>query len=92
MCKVVSAAAFAGSVQGVSEVAEGVRGGGIRRSFAQVGLSTCFDEVLALILTRSRRYERRSSEGRPNIAELQTSCLVLNTAEYCLETATQVSS
>ena len=37
-----------------------------------------------------RRYDRRSQEGRPNVQELQTACLVLNTAEYCHETASQV--
>ena len=36
------------------------------------------------------KYDRRSGEGRPNVFELQTACLVLNTAEYCLETASQV--
>ncbi|KAM0747619.1 hypothetical protein T439DRAFT_305380 [Meredithblackwellia eburnea MCA 4105] len=38
------------------------------------------------------RYDtgRRSGEGRPNIQELQTACLVLNTAEYCHETAAQL--
>ncbi|GAA6008665.1 Vps53p [Rhodotorula paludigena] len=36
------------------------------------------------------KFDRRSNEGRPNMQELQTACLVLNTAEYCLETAAQL--
>ncbi|ORY89757.1 Vps53-like protein [Leucosporidium creatinivorum] len=45
------------------------------------------EDVLAGALIR---YDRRSGEGRPNVHELQTACLVLNTAEYCLETASQL--
>ncbi|KAK4704757.1 vacuolar protein sorting-associated protein 53, partial [Phenoliferia sp. Uapishka_3] len=45
------------------------------------------EEVLGGLLVK---YDRRSQEGRPNIQELQTACLVLNTAEYCHETASQL--
>ncbi|KAK4054186.1 Vacuolar protein sorting-associated protein 53 [Microbotryomycetes sp. JL201] len=45
------------------------------------------EDVLAASLIK---YDRRSGEGRPNVRELQTACLVLNTAEYCLETAAQL--
>ncbi|KAM0789531.1 hypothetical protein ACM66B_000346 [Microbotryomycetes sp. NB124-2] len=45
------------------------------------------EDVLAASLIK---YDRRSGEGRPNVRELQTACLVLNTAEYCLETASQL--
>jgi len=43
-----------------------------------------------LTASRPYRFDRKSSEGRPNMQELHTACLVLNTAEYCLETAAQV--
>ncbi|KAI5477878.1 GARP complex subunit Vps53 [Pseudohyphozyma bogoriensis] len=37
------------------------------------------------------KFDRRSSgEGRPSTRELHTACLVLNTAEYCQETAAQL--
>lgn len=52
-------------------------------------LKTYAEDVLGAALIR---YDRRSSEGRPNLQELQTACLVLNTGEYCLETASQVST
>ncbi|KDE06776.1 hypothetical protein MVLG_02972 [Microbotryum lychnidis-dioicae p1A1 Lamole] len=46
------------------------------------------EDVLAGALVKT---DRRSVEGRgPSLHELQTACLVLNTAEYCLETATQL--
>ncbi|SCV69740.1 BQ2448_1134 [Microbotryum intermedium] len=46
------------------------------------------EDVLAGALIKT---DRRSIEGRgPSLHELQTACLVLNTAEYCLETATQL--
>jgi vacuolar protein sorting-associated protein 53 len=37
-----------------------------------------------------RSTDRRSTEGRVNIQELKTACLVLNTADYCRTTAAQV--
>ena len=37
-----------------------------------------------------RSTDRRSTEGRANIQELKTACLVLNTADYCRTTAAQV--
>ncbi|SCZ89441.1 BZ3501_MvSof-1269-A2-R1_Chr9g10162 [Microbotryum saponariae] len=46
------------------------------------------EDVLAGALVKT---DRRSVEGRgPSLHELQTACLVLNTAEYCLETASQL--
>ena len=36
------------------------------------------------------KFERRSGESRPYLPDIQTACLVLNTAEYCLVTAAQV--
>ncbi|CEQ41324.1 SPOSA6832_03023 [Sporobolomyces salmonicolor] len=51
-------------------------------------LKTYAEDVLTAALVN--RFERRSGEGRPNMHELQTACLVLNTAEYCLETASQL--
>lgn len=51
-------------------------------------LKTYAEDVLGAALIK---YDRRSTEGRPNLQELQTACLVLNTGEYCLETASQVS-
>lgn len=36
------------------------------------------------------RFQRASGEGRPNVQELQRACLVLNTSEYCHETAAQL--
>ncbi|GAA5975069.1 hypothetical protein JCM5350_004573 [Sporobolomyces pararoseus] len=50
-------------------------------------LKTYAEDVLNSALIK---YDRRSGEGRPNVQELQTACLVLNTGEYCLETATQL--
>ncbi|GAA5915432.1 hypothetical protein JCM6882_001421 [Rhodosporidiobolus microsporus] len=50
-------------------------------------LKTYAEEVLTAALIK---FDRRSGEGRPNMQELQTACLVLNTAEYCLETASQL--
>lgn len=34
--------------------------------------------------------ERKSFEGKANIPEIKTACVVLNTAEYCHATAFQV--
>jgi hypothetical protein len=51
-------------------------------------LKTYAEDVLNSALIK---FDRRSGEGRPNLQELQTACLVLNTGEYCLETAAQVS-
>ncbi|GAA5971234.1 hypothetical protein JCM11641_004197 [Rhodosporidiobolus odoratus] len=51
-------------------------------------LKTYAEDVLTAALIRFDR--RLSGEGRPNLQELQTACLVLSTAEYCLETATQL--
>lgn len=51
-------------------------------------LKTYAEDVLNAALIK---FDRRSGEGRPNLQELQTACLVLNTGEYCLETAAQVS-
>ncbi|GAA6017676.1 hypothetical protein JCM11491_001165 [Sporobolomyces phaffii] len=50
-------------------------------------LKTYAEEVLNAALIK---FDRRSGEGRPNLQELQTACLVLNTGEYCLETAAQL--
>ncbi|GAA5844731.1 hypothetical protein JCM9279_002899 [Rhodotorula babjevae] len=50
-------------------------------------LKTYAENVLTAALIK---FDRKSSEGRPNMQELHTACLVLNTAEYCLETATQL--
>ncbi|BGP16853.1 hypothetical protein JCM10213_002616 [Rhodosporidiobolus nylandii] len=50
-------------------------------------LKTYAEDVLTAALIK---FDRRSGEGRPNLQELQTACLVLNTAEYCLETASQL--
>ncbi|GAA5952951.1 hypothetical protein JCM3765_003016 [Sporobolomyces pararoseus] len=50
-------------------------------------LKTYAEDVLNSALIK---FDRRSGEGRPNVQELQTACLVLNTGEYCLETATQL--
>lgn len=46
------------------------------------------EDVLAGALLKADR--RGSGEGRPNTQDLQTACLVLNTAEYCLETISQL--
>lgn len=35
--------------------------------------------------------ERRSLEGRVNVAEIRNTCLMLNTAEYCQVTSSEVS-
>jgi hypothetical protein len=55
------------------------------------------DEILLASLKREavpaagrRSTDRRSVEGRANIAEVKNACLVLNTAEYCLTTAGQL--
>ncbi|GAA5880538.1 hypothetical protein JCM16303_005423 [Sporobolomyces ruberrimus] len=50
-------------------------------------LKTYAEDVLNSALIK---FDRRSGEGRPNLQELQTACLVLNTGEYCLETAAQL--
>ncbi|GAA5834429.1 hypothetical protein JCM3766R1_005209 [Sporobolomyces carnicolor] len=50
-------------------------------------LKTYAEDVLNAALIK---FDRRSGEGRPNLQELQTACLVLNTGEYCLETAAQL--
>ncbi|GAA5969374.1 hypothetical protein JCM8115_003118 [Rhodotorula mucilaginosa] len=50
-------------------------------------LKTYAENVLTAALVK---FDRKSTEGRPNMQELQTACLVLNTAEYCHETATQL--
>ncbi|GAA5851582.1 hypothetical protein JCM8547_001139 [Rhodosporidiobolus lusitaniae] len=50
-------------------------------------LKTYAEEVLTAALIK---FDRRSGEGRPNLQELATACLVLNTGEYCLETASQL--
>ncbi|GAA5896977.1 hypothetical protein JCM5296_002672 [Sporobolomyces johnsonii] len=50
-------------------------------------LKTYAEDVLTAALVK---FDRRSGEGRPNTHELQTACLVLNTGEYCLETASQL--
>lgn len=33
---------------------------------------------------------RRSLEGRANIQEIRTACMILNTAEYCQNTSLQL--
>ena len=33
---------------------------------------------------------RRSLEGRANIQEIRTACMILNTAEYCRNTSLQL--
>ncbi|POY71074.1 hypothetical protein BMF94_5831 [Rhodotorula taiwanensis] len=50
-------------------------------------LKTYAENVLTAALVK---FDRKSSEGRPNMQELHTACLVLNTAEYCHETASQL--
>ncbi|GAA5820917.1 hypothetical protein JCM10212_006075 [Sporobolomyces blumeae] len=50
-------------------------------------LKTYAEDVLGAALIK---FDRKSGEGRPNVQELQTACLVLNTGEYCLETAAQL--
>lgn len=37
-----------------------------------------------------RDSRRSSSESRPNVHELHNACLVINTADYCADTAAQL--
>ena len=47
--------------------------------------------VVYMSLTRTDR-ERKSTEGHVNMAEIRNGCLLLNTAEYCQVTASEVTS
>ncbi|GAA6017952.1 hypothetical protein JCM10207_002717 [Rhodosporidiobolus poonsookiae] len=54
-------------------------------------LKTYAEDVLtAALINCVVSFDRKSGEGRPNLQELATACLVLNTGEYCLETASQL--
>ncbi|KAK4054690.1 Vacuolar protein sorting-associated protein 53 [Microbotryomycetes sp. JL221] len=71
------------TIAGMSAVRSGSRG-------VPTSISVVFEPYLGIFVDAQDKYDRRSGEGRPNIRELQTACLVLNTAEYCLETASQL--
>lgn len=74
---------------------ESVCGGGSWRGIDEVSFLSLFFRFLregdSWFLGGGSRVDRRSSDGgRPNVQELQSACLVLNTAEYCQETTSQV--
>jgi hypothetical protein len=48
------------------------------------------DDVLLASLKRPDYIGRRSFEGRTNLQEVKSACMVLNTAEYCLNTSLQL--
>lgn len=48
------------------------------------------DEVLISGLKRTEVGPRRSLEGKVNLQEINTACMILNTAEYCQTTSLQL--
>ncbi|KAJ9106321.1 hypothetical protein QFC21_001467 [Naganishia friedmannii] len=46
------------------------------------------DDVL--IASMKRVESRKSVDGRPNAQEIKNACLILNTADYCLQTSSQL--
>lgn len=48
------------------------------------------DEVLLASMKKAEPVVRRSVEGRTNLNEVKTACMVLNTAEYCSNTSLQL--
>lgn len=46
------------------------------------------DDVL--IASMKRVETRKSMDGRPNAQEIKNACLILNTADYCLQTSSQL--
>ncbi|KAJ9094179.1 hypothetical protein QFC19_008030 [Naganishia cerealis] len=46
------------------------------------------DDVL--IASMKRVESRKSMDGRPNLQEIKNACLILNTADYCLQTSLQL--
>lgn len=48
------------------------------------------DDVLLASMKKAEPVIRRSTEDRSNLNEVKTACMVLNTAEYCLNTSLQL--
>ncbi|KAF8313077.1 hypothetical protein DL93DRAFT_2137978 [Clavulina sp. PMI_390] len=48
------------------------------------------EDILIAGLKRPTDRERRSFDGRSNAADIRTACLILNTAEYCQTTASEL--
>ncbi|KAH8922413.1 hypothetical protein BT69DRAFT_1320210 [Atractiella rhizophila] len=51
-------------------------------------LKTYAEDIL--VATYLNKQDRKSSEGRPNVEVLQNACQVINTADYCLLTSSQL--
>lgn len=73
------------------EIRDGVK---VRQDENEADRSSLFsDDVLKTGLKRVDSIPamgRRSVEGRLNIQEIKTACMILNTAEYCQNTSLQL--
>ncbi|KAJ9126768.1 hypothetical protein QFC24_001799 [Naganishia onofrii] len=59
----------------------------MKRSFDDV---SCNYHRLPLTFDHPRVETRKSMDGRPNAQEIKNACLILNTADYCLQTSSQL--